>query len=139
MTAGRWTPVYLPPAGERVEATYCSPGCGFQCKHSAYVEATLAAAELVLELGPGWAAQVWENLGWHWRAEAGRVDGVTGDPWRHMVRVHRSRHTGEYHAYGGGHKGTGATGRAAVADLIRHVTDDVRRMLDFLDRIPADR
>jgi hypothetical protein len=59
-----WTPVQ---DGD----VYCSPACGGRCKKAAYDYAVKAANELVTMLGNGWQPQVWENLGWHFRASKG--------------------------------------------------------------------
>lgn len=50
---------------------YCSPMCGGGCLWSDYQAAVKKAAELATELGPLWAPHVWENMGWHYRAEYG--------------------------------------------------------------------
>ena len=49
---------------------YCAPWCGGRCKKADFDQATTAAA-LAKRLGAGWKAEVWENLGWHWRVERG--------------------------------------------------------------------
>jgi len=67
----RWKPV-------RRGAVYCSPGCGLGCKHADYLKASRKAAAVAHRLGVGWVPEVWENLGWHYRAVKGcmqvRVD-----------------------------------------------------------------
>ena len=51
--------------------TYCSPGCGRQCRKEWFDHATKRANELAAALGDGWEPHVWENLGWHWSAIKG--------------------------------------------------------------------
>lgn len=52
---------------KRVGKIYCSPACGMGCTHQAFVRVSKLANDLAAELGEGWQAEVWENLGWHWR------------------------------------------------------------------------
>lgn len=49
-------------------ATYCSPGCGAKCTWEKYQHAKRMARALAKRLGPGWKPEVWENMGWHWKA-----------------------------------------------------------------------
>jgi hypothetical protein len=67
-----WTPVSR-------GGLYCSPACGAGCTRKEYDRAVRDADRLVRRLrGSGWRAEVWENLGWHFRAVSGTVQ-VTGD------------------------------------------------------------
>jgi hypothetical protein len=67
-----WTPVLR-------GKTYCSPACGCGCKKLDFDQATRDAARLVEGLeGAGWRADVWESVGWHFRAVSGPVQ-VYGD------------------------------------------------------------
>jgi len=50
---------------------YCSPACGRGCTRAEYQHADKMADKLVIQLGVGWRARVWENLGWHYEAKAG--------------------------------------------------------------------
>ena len=59
-TQDGWTPV-------RRGAIFCSPLCGGNCTHAAYLRAKRAATALAKELGPLWEPIVNENLGWHWK------------------------------------------------------------------------
>ncbi len=59
--ADEWTPVLK---GD----VFCSPACGGNCKKAEYDQAVKAANELAAILGAGWEPDVWENLGWHYRA-----------------------------------------------------------------------
>jgi hypothetical protein len=56
-----WTPV-------RKGESYCSPACGFQCTHKNYLAAIKKGTALAKKLGEGWTFEVWENMGWHYRA-----------------------------------------------------------------------
>jgi hypothetical protein len=58
---------------------YCSPACGAGCTRREHDQAVRDADRLVKRLrGSGWRAEVWENLGWHFRAVSGTVQ-VFGD------------------------------------------------------------
>lgn len=48
---------------------YCSPACGGRCTFAAYKAAKRKAKTLAAELGEGWHARVWENLGWHYSVD----------------------------------------------------------------------
>lgn len=48
---------------------YCSPGCGFNCTHKAYLRALSAADAIVEHMGPMWEPYVWENCGWNFMAK----------------------------------------------------------------------
>ncbi len=72
----RWTP-------RRRGGIFCSPACGGAkgfCTFAAYEKAMAGSLALVAELGPGWRAKVFENLGWHYCATSacGRIT-VHGD------------------------------------------------------------
>ena len=53
---------------------YCAPACGRKCTYIAFTRATKAAAKLVVRLGRGWKAKVFENLGWHYYATNKSMD-----------------------------------------------------------------
>lgn len=62
----RWIPVWRGPI-------YCSPACGFDCKHADYLKAIDNGdklARLCSKTGYGefWQREVWENMGWHYSA-----------------------------------------------------------------------
>lgn len=50
--------------------TYCSPACGHGCTWAAHEAAQASARKLVDALGDGFEPRVWENMGWHWGADA---------------------------------------------------------------------
>ncbi|RWH52192.1 MAG: hypothetical protein E5V72_02000 [Mesorhizobium sp.] len=54
---------------------YCSPRCGGGkfCRHEWYEAAKRNAEALASRMGEGWEAEVWENLGWHYRVQKGCV------------------------------------------------------------------
>lgn len=56
-----WTPV-------RNGGVFCSPGCGRGCTWMEHEQALEDAHRLAKGLGPGWKPEVWENMGWHFRA-----------------------------------------------------------------------
>lgn len=51
---------------------YCSRRCGAECTHAAYLAAMSTARRVVTQLGKGWHARVFDNLGWHWSVYYGR-------------------------------------------------------------------
>ena len=59
---GNWTP-------RRSGETFCSPMCGGHCTWAQHQLATKRGKALAATLGHGWKPVVWENLGWHYRAE----------------------------------------------------------------------
>jgi hypothetical protein len=70
---------------------YCSPACGANCTHAAFLAAQAAADKLAYTLnhaketfGVTWVPHVWENCGWHagaiswckrWHVVANRQQG----------------------------------------------------------------
>ncbi len=56
---------------------YCGDECGRGCTHEEYNRA-LSAAVTAESTMPGWTANVWENMGWHWnlKRETGVVHWV---------------------------------------------------------------
>ena len=67
MSDRNWTPV-------RRGGIYCSPACGYGCKHAAFLKAERDAKKLAAQLGPEWKPHVWENLGWHYRVTMNGID-----------------------------------------------------------------
>lgn len=53
---------------------YCSPACGGGCTRKEYDAAMAVSQGIARRLGEGWAARVWENLGWH--ASAAHSSGL---------------------------------------------------------------
>jgi hypothetical protein len=49
---------------------YCASACGGGCTWDQYQEAKRRAAALCLKLGINWVPDVYENLGWHYRAKS---------------------------------------------------------------------
>lgn len=62
-----WNPIRR---GER----YCSPACGAGCTLSQYEKAVSDSKKLAKSMGNGWSTYVWENMGWHWRVEKGKIE-----------------------------------------------------------------
>ncbi len=50
---------------------YCAPRCGGGCTKADYRRAVRAGAALAARMGDGWEPDVWENLGWHYKATKG--------------------------------------------------------------------
>ncbi|KKK48897.1 hypothetical protein LCGC14_3140510 [marine sediment metagenome] len=69
-----WSPRSLPGG------VYCSPGCGRGCTKAEYDLAVRDGNALAQRMGEGWVSEVWENLGWHYRAEKG-VASVSFTRW----------------------------------------------------------
>lgn len=117
--AGRRTPI-------RRGKTYCSPRCGMGCTWEAFQEAGRKAEALVAlcaaeGLGE-WRAEVWENLGWHYK-----VMDATG-----ALKIHPRSGVEGYAAYagapgsaGGRWTGVGATPRAALAAIVERLQKEV--------------
>jgi hypothetical protein len=63
-----WKPV-------RRGEVYCAPACGRKCTWAEYQQAKERLDTLKLILGRGWRGEVWENLGWHYKAisSCGRI------------------------------------------------------------------
>jgi len=75
-----WTPV------EKGDV-YCSPSCGLGCKKADYEKAKLASDALVVVMGEGWEAQVWENFGWNYQVKKG------------VATIHYDKRGGSYTVY----------------------------------------
>lgn len=63
----------------------CAPWCGAGCTETEWQTATSRAETLAAYLGHGWKAEVWENLGWHWKVV--HVSGVEVYPHQHRGEV----------------------------------------------------
>jgi len=63
---------------------YCSPACGAGCTRAEFDAAHKRGADLVKRLGRGWTVHVWENLGWHVRADSPGGSGAVYDHSRHV-------------------------------------------------------
>lgn len=61
LSGGAWTAVKLGPR-------YCSPACGAGCTWLQYTQAVQSAERLAALCGTGFVPDVWENLGWHYKA-----------------------------------------------------------------------
>jgi len=99
---------------------YCSPACGHDCTHRDYLAAVRGAERLARRLGPGWKAEVWENLGWHYRA----IVKVRGG----RLEVY-AKSFGSYSASVGREMGSGKTPRAAIEATLRRMEDEAREMM----------
>lgn len=100
---------------------YCSPSCGCSCKLSDYQAAHAKANALKDELGEGWKTVVWENCGWHFRAEKG------------VVEIHFDTYYKVYRAYFNTVKQqvtTGATPLEALTKASEAVEASIAKMSD---------
>lgn len=61
-----------PPVTVEKPKSKCAKWCGRGCTHAEYEAARAGATALAKRLGPGWKANVWENLGWHYSAVSRR-------------------------------------------------------------------
>lgn len=68
MSATEKEPRELSWKARRRGAIYCAPACGFGCTVEDHERAVRAAEKLARRLGPSWKGEVWENLGWHYKA-----------------------------------------------------------------------
>lgn len=110
---------------------YCAPACGGNCTWAAYQQAKRDSLELVRELGTGWTAHVWENLGWHWevRDASNCLNVVVG-------------RTGRFTAYlgegGGGSRwfDHGKSPQAAIRGVIRQAKrelEGIKKLVVFVE------
>lgn len=117
---------------------YCSPRCGGKCTREAYDLAVQRSAEIVAQLGDGWKANIWENLGWHWEVGKGSCigDGIHG-----TGTLVRQFDDGTFVAeFRSAVNGSGSVTQfyanaKTAADAIGLVRQDVRT---FISRIEAD-
>ena len=115
---------------------YCSPACGLGCTWDAYLRATSAANDLCSMLGEGWKPVVWENLGWHYRAERG---SVTVGYWAGNGGKAPPRFTCSYDGPGRQfHADSEVSPNEAVAEVRRQVEEEVEAMRRGLVSLVAD-
>jgi len=112
-----WKPV-------RRGSIYCSPACGGQCTHAAFLAAERQSKAEAKKLGKGWKPDVSENLGWHWRvvSKCGRLKVSL------FVRKDYKQYTallGEASSPGGKWVGHGKTSAAAVKDVLKTAREDI--------------
>ncbi len=112
---------------------YCSPACGYNCKHADFETATQEGQQLAKKLGPDWTPRIWENMGWHYQA-------ISPDQRCH---VSKNRHGGDYTAYlhhkplsGGRWTGKGATPGEAVDLAYRSCSNELDVLQATLDSRP---
>ena len=122
MKALSWKPV-------RRGAHFCSPACGRGCTFHEYRKAQVLGGILARQLGSGWKADVWENLGWHYRALS---------PCR-KIRVHHGYTGGYYTAYldDGQFAEHGTTPTTAVRAVIRSGLAYLSRMSHTMSGLQA--
>jgi hypothetical protein len=64
LTSDAWTAI-------RRGDIFCSPRCGFDCTHAAFMRAMSEGDALADELGLPWKPRIWENCGWHYEVGTG--------------------------------------------------------------------
>lgn len=106
--------------------TYCSPACGYNCTIQHFRQAKKAGADLAHILGPGWRADVWENLGWHYAAMSPERD----------IRVMKGK-SNNYIAFLNGDCGEGATPEHAVLAVIQTTIAELHRQNKILSRVQS--
>lgn len=115
---------------------YCSPGCGGEaewgCTWAKYQQAIRKAKALAAKLGPGWKANVWENMGWHYAAISSC----------RRVKVHPGAFRG-YHAFVGRDTSPGGewvaydkTPKRAVEAACRMAQGELLKMSQLLQDLP---
>lgn len=108
---------------------YCSPGCGRGCTQEEFDDATRRGEALATELGAGWRARVWENLGWHFAAISPsggiKVHPVRTGLWQAFL--------GEPDSRGGRWVECGDTPRAAVEVVLETARAEVEALQGLLD------
>ncbi len=126
----RWKPV-------RRGDVYCSPACGYDCKHEAFLLAHLNAERLARRCGPDWKPHVWENLGWHYAAtSAGNFIKV--HPSKALVgRPHYTVFFGAPEGSGGEYTTQGPNLKAAIAGGLAIARDQYWKALGLLQAIEA--
>ncbi len=107
---------------------YCSSGCGRGCTAAENLAATGGAKQLAAELGEGWTSNVWENLGWHFKAVSacGRIC---------VHRYSDERCTAFLGPAGSGagvFTATASTPRAAVTAVCRKALDGIEEIQALL-------
>jgi hypothetical protein len=95
---------------EQPGGIYCSPACGCRCKRADYDKALQEATAMAAELGEGWRARVWENMGWHYSADKAHAS-VHANIIGGRVRSYTAFINGERQVVGSGN-----TGREAFED-----------------------
>jgi len=122
----RWTPV-------RRGSIYCSPACGGDCTFDAYQVALKNAAKLAECLGPDWRGDVWENLGWHYRAlSACKRIKVNPNHWGGKNPESYSAFLGAPDFPGGKWAVSGKTPEEAVKLVIAYAKKDVGAYVDLI-------
>lgn len=114
--------------------TYCAPFCGRGCKFSWYEKAMRDSERLCKRLGKGWTPEVWENLGWHFKAisSCGRIK-VHCSTYSHPKQNHGKKYTsyiaffGEVDSPGGYWAEHGDTPEEALKKVMRIAKNEWKR------------
>lgn len=97
-------------------ALYCAPACGRECTWDEYQLAQRKAEAFAKKLGSAWTSNVWENLGWHYRATV-MGDGFTGAVYNHGSAT-APRYWADFHVGEVQFEAHGRTPRRAVEAAI---------------------
>ena len=121
----RWDPV-------RAEARYCAPACGLGCTYEQYKAAVRRARALAKRLGSDWNGDVWENLGWHYRAVSSCK----------RFKVHSdgdkifTAFLGDADSSGGFWSATATTPKMALRQALHKAQEEVQRLTAVLTDLP---
>ena len=114
-----WEPKHRPGG------VYCAPDCGRGCTEAEFDAATEMATRFASALGPGWAIDVWENLGWHGRAVSpcGRlwVSPSSSGGYRAYLNEASRQPAGQFVA-------SGPTPKAAVREVLKIARAEIARL-----------
>jgi hypothetical protein len=104
---------------------YCSPLCGGQCTHAAFLAVTEIAQRLAKEMGAGWEPVVSENLGWYWSIRKGKI----------TIRPHggTSGYWADFLSSAGQFICTATTARRALNGVLRKARNSARALLKDLE------
>jgi len=108
-----WTP-------RRRGDIYCAPACGGGCTHAAFLKAHADAKRLCKRLGPGWEADVYENLGWHYSVHKGQCHVYRNGPGRYWASL-ETKH-GQFHHHA-------RTPKKAVDAIVKQCVEVAEAML----------
>lgn len=118
---------------------FCGAGCGSGCTRAHFLRAVDGCRTLLDHLGPDWRGEVWENLGWHYKA----VDKARGT-WKVHPNMHpETREIRGYTVFLGGQSGAGgkwaaqgATPEEAAREVLSRLQADLGLYVDTLGSTP---
>lgn len=121
-----WKPIL------KSDGTYCSPRCGGGwCTKAAYDLAVAKGKALASSLGRPFKPVIWENLGWHFRAEVvtDDLDVSVHQYGRHFVCYLNSKNAPQF-------LGNGSTPQLAVGRAKRDVARHAAAVAALLAELP---